>query len=74
MRSSRSPGHRLRIQLECARVGVEVVLERYGKAGLLGPGTVVGEVEALPDQRVDVLPDRPPFARALAPVLSAARS
>lgn len=44
----------LRIQFERARVGVAILLERNGKARLFRPGTVIGEVEALPDQHVDV--------------------
>jgi hypothetical protein len=40
------------------------MLEANAETGLLSPGTVISEIEALLDQRVDI--GRPTFARPLA--------
>ena len=48
------PSDFLRIKVARTSLGVKVLLERYAEARFFRSGTVVGEVQALPDQRVNV--------------------
>jgi hypothetical protein len=64
IRLKQRAGHLLCVQIERARLQVNVVLKCYGEAGLLRSGTIVGEIKALRDQGVDV--SRSAFAGARA--------
>ena len=56
----------LRVHLGLPGLRVEMLLERDVEAGFLGPSAVVGEVQALLDERVDA--GKAPLAGALARV------
>ena len=51
----------MRVDVERTRIGVEVTRETDTEVGLLRPGTVIGEIEALLDERIDIR--RLPLAR-----------
>ena len=42
----------MRVDVERARIGVEVARETDTEVGLLRPGTVIREIEALLDERI----------------------
>ena len=48
------PGHLLRHQLDRREAAVELALQRDVEALILGAGAVIGEVQRLLDQRVEV--------------------
>src|SRR3974390_153685 len=54
----------LRVKVDHARGGVELALERDVEAGFFRPRTVIGKIETLLDDRIDV--GGPMFARPLA--------
>src|SRR4051812_42890823 len=56
----------LRVDVGLAGLRVEALLDRDVEAGLLGSRPMIGEVQALLDERVDVR--KAPLARALARV------
>ena len=48
------PGHLLRVEVEHAHVGIEIVLKSDRKARLFGPRAMIGEIETLFDKHVDI--------------------